>query len=227
MSLRNALWLGALVLGLSLAGCSNEPADPLEKTLELSFSWMHGIYDTSAQVARDEMNQVPANEAHRLMHQLYAPVDVPRLQGKLVFQQSSLDGSEDPELISRHGLVQVFVDRDAGAVRYRELSFTDGEKYKNAHRNPDILTQMGPDDFTWNEGCDFYINQTAEDRIEGPMPEGTCRIQMGQELIADDYIVITPTEFWFKGKYVNKEGKVMWGTESEEMNKLIRTAEVQ
>ena len=59
------------------------------------------------------------------------------------------------------------------------------------------------------------------------MPEGTCRIQMGQELIADDYIIITPTEFWFKGKYVNKEGKVMWGTESEEMNKLIRTAEVQ
>ena len=212
---------------LSLTACSQKPADPLEQTLKLSFDWMHGIYDTSAQVARDEANQVPENKAHRLMHQLYAPVEVPRLDGKLVFQQSSMDGSEDPDLIARHGLIQVFIDREAEAVRYRELNFADGEKYKNAHRNPEILSGLGPEDFNWNEGCDFYLNQTAEDRIEGPMPKGTCRIQMGQELIADDYIVITPTEFWFKGTYVNEEGKVMWGTESDELNKLVRVAELQ
>ena len=217
----------AMALLALTAACSTEPPDPLEATLEKSFQWMHGIYDTSAQVARDEQNQVPENEMHRLMHQLYAPVEVPALAGKLVFQQSSMDGSEDPDLIGRLGLIQVFIDRDAEAVRYRELNFKDPEKYKNAHRNPEILSPLDLDDFTWNEGCDFYLNQTAEDRIEGPMPEGTCRIQMGQELIADDYVVITPTEFWFKGKYVNAEGKVMWGTESAEMNKLIRTAELK
>lgn len=46
------------------------------------------------------------------MHQLFVPltVDVPAIPGYLVFQQSSVDGSDDPEAIFRVGLLQFFVD---------------------------------------------------------------------------------------------------------------------
>jgi hypothetical protein len=208
-----------------ITACNNSGTDSLDATMNQAADWMHGRYNNATQVDQDRAAELPDNEAHRLMHQVFFPVSVPALAGRIIYQQSSIDGSEDPDLIARLGLVQLLVDRDADTVRYRELNFHDPEKFKNAHRNPQILSGLTAADLTWDTGCDFHLQRTASERIEGPIPEGSCRIVMGQELIADDHIVITPREFSFRGKYVNAQGRVMWGTESEELNRLVRISD--
>ena len=65
--------------------------------------------------------------------------------------------------------------------------------------------------------------------VSGPMDFGPCRLfneGLGIEMIAEDEIRVTADEYWFLGRYVDEEGNVMWGTESDELNKLKRISEL-
>lgn len=216
---------------LLFAGAGVSAGTP-EQTLAAVQQWVAGRYDNAAQVAADEATSVPDALKHRLMHQLFVPVpvEIPAIPGYLVFQQSSLDGSDDPGRIVRGGLLQFFVDEEAGVVRQRELNFRDLESWKNAWRTPERLRSLTLDAFNVDPGCDFRLrlDDTGE-RIHGPMPSGTCRIfsaGIGKELSADDAVWITPDGFWFKGRFVDETGAVMWGNASEEPVKLARVASV-
>ena len=83
---------------------------------------------------------------------------------------------------------------------------------------------------TWSEDCDFkLIMEEGGVAVSGPMDFGPCRIfndGIGKDMIADDKIRITPDEFWFLGRFVDEDGNVMWGTESDEMNKLKRVSDL-
>jgi hypothetical protein len=160
------------------------------------------------------------------MHQLFAQVETPEIAGYTLYQQSSLDGSETPAMIFRHGLMQYLIDSETNTVRQRELYFKDPEPYKNAHREPEILTGVTLDQLTWNEGCDFYLS-TNEDgtMVSGPLLEGQCVLfnqGLQKNMYADDVVEITATEFRFRGRYVDENGATLWGTESDELNRLVR-----
>ncbi len=231
--MRSRIRIGLLV-ALLLAGATGSAgaASTPEQTLEAIQQWVAGRYDSSAQVAADEAAGVPDQLKHRLMHQLFVPVpvEIPAIPGYLVFQQSSLDGSDEPGMIVRGGLLQFLVDDEAGVVRQRELNFRDLETWKNAWRTPERLQALTLDAFNVDPGCDFLLRLEDEGgRIYGPMPAGTCRIfsaGLGKELSADDAVWITPDGFWFKGRFVDETGAVMWGNASEEPVKLTRVASV-
>jgi hypothetical protein len=219
--------LSAVILltgAVILSGCSEPP--PEKAALELVQKWVRGKYDSTAQAEADLANNLPPEKMHRAMHQLFEPVKVPGIDGYVVYQQSSMDGSENPAMIFRHGLIQYIPDPANHALRQRELYFKDGERYKNAHRNPDILADITLDDMSWDEGCDFYLTPSEDGRmVSGPIIEGACILfnqGLQQNMYADDLVEITANEYRFRGRYVDADGKTMWGTDSGELNRLVR-----
>jgi hypothetical protein len=228
MSVARFAWLGAVLALVAPAAMAAGP-DEAERTLRLVQSWVTGIYDNSAQAEADLADPaVPDDQKHRLMHQLFVPlsVPVPGIPGYLVFQQSSVDGSEDPETITRVGLLQFLPDPASGLVRQRELNFVDLEKWKNAHRTPERFRSLSLAAFRVDPGCDFQLRANATGtEVQGPMPKGDCRFfspGLKRELIADDAVWIRPAEYWFLGRFVDATGAVMFGNASPEPVKLVR-----
>lgn len=215
-----------LVLGLTiLAGCENNQSPDNYNTMLLIEKWVEGQYNNVAQFEADMAAGLPPEQTHRPMHQLFARVDAPRLEGHILFQQSSMDGSENPAMVFRHGLMQYLPVPDSNVVIQRELYFKDPEPYKNLHHNPEILESVTLDQMIWDEGCDFYLEANAAgDLVAGPLP-GKC-VQLnrgtGQEMFADDKVEITATDYRFQGRYRDAEGNILWGTASEELNNMTR-----
>ena len=220
----------SLIAAATMALAAGPPASEAERTLALIKQWVQGQYNSKAQFESDIARKVPDDEVHREMHQLFAPVTVPvpGLEGYLVFQQSAADGSTDPQMIGRVGLLQFLPDAASGAVIQRELNFRNKDPYKNAHLDQDVLRKVTLADFNVNTGCDFFLTANpAGTEIAGAMKEGACRMKnpgTGKDMIADDAVVIRPDQFWFRGKFRDEAGRVVWGTESPEMNKLVRVS---
>jgi len=200
---------------------------PPARTLQLIRQWLQpGWYDNAWQTERDVANGMPDRLVHRPMHQFFAPVKVPQLEGWIVFQQASQDGSHSPDSLFRTGLLQFIVDEQLGVVRQRELAFKDPQRFRNAHLEPAALAKVTLDDVSWNPACDFLLQASAAGtEVRGPIPARTCWIEsrgLGKRLWADDEVVIRPGEFWFLGRYRDDEGAVKWGNENAELNQLRR-----
>jgi hypothetical protein len=224
------------VLGIALAvltadlvyGSSAQAQTPEENQaiLDAVEKWVVGRYTSEEQYERDLDNDVPDELQHRLMYQLFSPVDVDFADGVIIYQQSSIDGTDDPDWVTRKGLLQFYVNEDTGRVHQRELAFKDADLFVNVHKTPSLLDGLSMNDFTWRQGCDFKLTmEPSGQAISGPMDFGTCRMAnpgSGEDMIAEDKIRITPDEYWFLGRYVDTQGQVVWGTESDEMNMLKR-----
>lgn len=220
------LLVGTLAFFEPTVAPAAETSDLLTKTMELIEQWViAGHYDNSAQVEGELNSSIPENLRHRPMYQLFVPVDLPQIDGITHFQQAYADGNYD--MIVRVGITQYFADPESGSVRMRELHFHDEQIFYDAHKDPTQLESLTLDDVWWDEGCDFYLLvKEQESEIRGPMNEGTCILQddlFGVELAAQDEVVILPGEVRFLGRYVDADGQVMWGNESDELNKLVFT----
>jgi len=227
--------LAAIFSAFLIAACApgdtgNAPP-PQDRTMALIKEWVQGQYNNVAQFEADMAAGLPPEKTHRPMHQLFVPMDAPQLEGHIVYQQSSMDGSENPALIFRHGLMQYLPDPESSAVIQRELYFKDAESYKNLHRNPELLADITLEDMTWNEGCDFFLRANdAGDMISGPLPPGKCVLfnQGTQEnMYADDRVEITATDYRFLGRYVDDDGNIVWGTSSDELNSMTRQSVIE
>ncbi|NND55081.1 MAG: hypothetical protein HKN56_08950 [Gammaproteobacteria bacterium] len=215
------------VLSLSLVGCTDRaPQNNFEHSLKLIKLWVHGNYNNVSQAEADMASDLPPEQMHRPMHQLFVPMDAPNIEGYIVYQQSAMDGSEAPAMIFRHGLMQYLPDPDSDALLQRELYFKDPEPYKNLHRNPELLNDVTLDDMTWDTGCDFYLRvNDSGDMVSGPLREGECVLfNQGtqQEMYADDRVEITATDYRFHGRYRDADGNIVWGTSSEVLNSMVR-----
>jgi hypothetical protein len=225
-----ALFAG-LVLGTSITAAAAADGAEAGRTLALVKTWVHGHYDNKQQFEREVAADLPPEKIHRQMHQFFAPVTVtiPGIEGYLVYQHASADGSHDPETLFRVGLLQYLVDPASGKLVQRELNFKDGEPWKNAHQRQDILTQARMEDFNVNPGCDFYLTANAEGtEIRGTMKEKACSMYspgIKMTLYAEDAVLIRPDEYGFWGRFVDDSGQVRWGTQSEELYQLFRVSD--
>ena len=219
------IWLLACLSGLSPAALAGQ-ATTLDRTMALVEAWVHGGYDNTWQADAESAADVALDQRHRVMFQLFAPVDIPAIPGHTVYQQASVDGSTDPDRIWRNGVLQFFRDPDTGSVRLRELNFKQPADFHNAQFRLQALRALTLADFEWNPGCDFLLVAAADDSlVRGPIVD--CRLPLpgrDGEMIADDEVVITADEFWFLGRYRDADGVIMWGNTSDEHTKLRRTA---
>ena len=109
-------------------------ATELRVVLDTVRKWVHGRYDNTRQFEHDIDSGVADDLVHRQSFQLMTPATVPALDGHVVFQQSSSDGSDEPERIGRLGLLRFFIDEGSASVRLREYRFKEPDRFKNAHR---------------------------------------------------------------------------------------------
>lgn len=213
------------------AGTAAAKATPSSaRTLALVKAWVRGQYDNRAQFESDVAKDLPPEEIHRHLHQFFAPVTVavPGIEGYLVYQHASADGSMDPRLISRVGLLQFITDPATGQLVQRELNFRDGAAWTNAHRDPARLAKATMADVKVNPGCDFYLETNAAGtEIRGRMTERACTMWsegLKMTLYAEDAVLIRPDEYHFWGRFVDDAGKLRWGTASRELYRLVRVS---
>ncbi len=45
---------------------------------------------------------------------------------------------------------------------------------------------------------------------------------IGKPMIADDRVEIRPSEFAFRGRWLDEDGNLLWGSASSELNRLVR-----
>ena len=219
------------VLGTGPAFAADAPpgADAT-RTLKLVQAWVHGQYNNKAQFDRDIQRKLPPGEIHRLMNQFFAPVTVPvpGIEGYLVYQHASADGSMNPRTIVRIGLLQYITDPQSGRLIQRELNFKNGEPWKNAHQNQDLLRKVTMADVNVNPGCDFFlVANAAGTEVTGIMKERACALYsdgLKMTLYAEDGVVIRPDEYHFWGRFVDDSGQVRWGTQSKELYTLSRVS---
>jgi hypothetical protein len=199
-----------------------------EKALKLVKSWVHGHYNNQAQFDSDVKKDLPPAQIHRLMNQFFSPVtvEIPGIDGYLLYQHASADGSLNPDVIFRVGLLQYITDPASGKLVQRELNFKDGNPWKNAHQRPEALRKATMADFNVNPGCDFYLTANADGtEVAGTMKEKACSMYspgIKMTLYAEDAVVIRENEYRFWGRFVDDTGKVRWGTESMELYQLFR-----
>ncbi len=221
------LQLFALTALVMLAGCSEQPAStPADMALKKIRQWVNGYYNNVAQFEADMAAELPPELTHRPMHQLFVPLEAPRIDGYVVYQQSSLDGSENPAMIFRHGLLQYIPNDDGSALIQRELYFIEPEPYKNLHHNPELLADVTLDQLEWNPGCDFFLTLSDDgSTVAGPLEAGKCVLfneGLQADMIADDRVEITATGYAFRGRYRDTNGNIVWGTASDELNRMTR-----
>jgi len=221
----------ALLLATAVATQAATPPTPQSaRALTLVKQWVHGQYNNKPQFERDIAAKVPAGEIHRVMNQFFAPVtvEVPGIEGYLVYQHASADGSLEPRTLFRIGLLQYITDPDSGRLIQRELNFKNGEPWKNAHRNPELLKKATMADVNVNPGCDFFLEANAAGtEVAGTMKKRACTMYsdgLKMTLYAEDAVVIRPDEFHFWGRFVDDAGQVRWGTQSKELYQLKRVS---
>lgn len=223
--------LALVNLALAVTGTVARAADPApeaQRTLALVKQWVQGGYNNKAQFDADLARKVPPAELHRMMNQFFAPVTVavPGIEGYLVYQHASADGSLEPRTIFRVGLLQFITDPATGQLVQRELNFRDGEPWKNAHLKPELLAKATMADVNVNTGCDFFlVANAAGTEVSGRMKERACTMYsdaLKMTLYAEDAVLIRPDEYHFWGRFVDDKGTVRWGTQSKELYRLVR-----
>jgi len=224
------LLLLALLPGVfTLAGAAPPSADAAQ-TLKLVRAWVHGQYTNKAQFESDLARKLPPEQIHRQLHQFFAPltVEIPGIDGYLVYQHASVDGSFSPPSLIRIGLLQFFTDPQTGKLVQRELNFKDGERWKNAYQKPELLQQISMADFEVKPGCDFVLSANAAGtEVSGVMQERACTLYsegLKTMLYARDAVIIRPDEYQFWGQFVDDSGAVRWGTESTEYYRMFRVS---
>lgn len=220
----------ALLLGASMPAGAAPPSADAEISLDLVRAWVHGQYSNQAQFESDLARNLPPEQIHRQLHQFFAPLTVviPGIEGYLVYQHASVDGSFSPSSLIRIGLLQYFTDPQTGKLVQRELNFRDGERWKNVHEKPALLRQVSMADFDVKPGCDFVLSTNAEGtEVSGVMQERACTLYsegLKTTLYARDAVIIRPDEYQFWGQFVDDSGAVRWGTESSEYYRMFRVA---
>lgn len=224
-----ALLLATLAGAVQAAPAASTPE--AERALKLVKAWVHGKYNNKEQFDGDVAANLPPEKIHRQMNQFFAPVTVaiPGIDGYLVYQHASADGSLNPDVLFRVGLLQYVTDPASGQLVQRELMFKDGGPWKNAHQKPELLAKAKMEDFNVNTGCDFFLTANAGGtEVAGKMKDKACTMYssgLKMTLYAQDAVFIRPNEYGFWGRFVDDSGKVRWGTESEELYRLRRVSD--
>ncbi len=222
----------SLLLGVSMLVSAAPPAgsDEAARTLSLVRAWVHGQYTNKAQFESDLARKLPPEQIHRQLHQFFAPlsVKIPGIDGYLVYQHASVDGSFTPPSLIRIGLLQYFTDPQSGKLVQRELNFKDGEPWKNAYQKPELLRKITMADFEVKPGCDFVLTANAAGtEVSGVMQERACTLYsegLKTTLYARDAVIVRPDEYQFWGQFVDDAGVVRWGTESAEYYRMFRVS---
>jgi hypothetical protein len=222
------LFMGSFLTTTAIGADNQDQAGELEATMALIANWLGGVYDNSAQVTADEVNNVPQDERHMPIHQIVVPVTIDGFDGLMFFQQLSNDGTV--ETILQVHLYQYRVHPESGTVTRRLHLFNDEERFVNAHLDISKLDGLTLDDVHSPEGCDYYYSLSEDgSQIQGLMKaEPGCfpiHPETGEKIHHIDELIIRPGEIWNNATYYDLEGNLLYGNLSGEYQKMVLIAD--
>lgn len=192
----------------------------LEKDFALMMQWFPGRYDNSLQVFWEPSLNVAEEDRHERIHSIFKPVDLPGFPGETFYVEQYLDG--DPSKIYRQRVYDFSVDPVEDAIRLKIYTPGNPKALAGAHRNPDLLKGLRPEDLSTRAGCDVFWKRQANQFL-GYMKEGACRYQskrLGAEIVISDDLVLTENEIWIKDRAETVAGEYVFGNKADVAHKL-------
>jgi len=210
-----------LFLTVSLSAQANQQA-VLEKDLKLLLEWFPGRYDSSLQVFWQPELGIPEDERNYQRHTIFREVELPEFGEHVFYAEQSRDG--DLDNIYRQRIYVFTTDLEENAVRLRVHVPKNTEKLKGAYRDLDLLKDLKPEDtITW-DGCDLFWERQPNQFI-GRLKEGSCRFtskQFKQEILLDEYLILSPSALWFADKGTSLDGEYLFGMKGDTPSKSLK-----
>ena len=202
----------AAALLLFAAGCARtvaQPAASLEDDFSLFLQWFPGEYDNHEQHWQDKLDQ--AEQVHEHLHHIFLKVDAPDVGEHTFFVEQYMDG--DPSNVYRRRLYSFSLDPVEQAIRLDIYSFSDEEKYANAHLTPEIFTDLNRAGLVDRPGCEVYW-KFATDHFHGYMKDKACSVvsaRSGKRIYVTDDLRLTADEIWIRDEAFFEEGSRVFG----------------
>lgn len=170
----------------------------LEREIEYLMAIFPGDYDNREQVEFDAHVGKRSNEegAHARVHSQFQRVDLPSFGEYVLYVEEYRDN--DPENVFRQRLYELVADESEKAIRIRQHSFKDGQKWLGAHNNPDVLAKLTRNDTTTLSGCDLILRRDV-DAITGGTKPKACVLGAGEnQRDSGHQLRLTETGYWFR-----------------------------
>ena len=194
----------------------------LEKDLDVLLKWFPGRYDNSLQVFWQPELCIPEEEHNYQRHSIFREVELPVFGERVLYAEQSRDG--DLDNIYRQRLYVFTTDLEEKAIRLRVHVPKETESLKGAYRDPGLLAHLKPEDtITW-DGCDLFWKREPNQFI-GRLKEGECRFtskRFGQEILLDEYLILSPEALWFADKGTSLDGKYLFGMKGDIPSKSLK-----
>ena len=194
----------------------------LEKDLDVLLKWFAGRYDNSLQVFWQSELGIPEEEHNYQRHSIFREVELPAFGERVLYAEQSRDG--DLDNIYRQRLYVFTTDLEEKAIRLRVHVPKETESLKGAYRDPGLLAHLKPEDtITW-DGCDLFWKREPNQFI-GRLKEGVCRFtskRFGQEILLDEYLILSPEALWFADKGTSLDGKYLFGMKGDIPSKSLK-----
>lgn len=217
--LRLAAAMTTLCLPLSPAA-AQAPGTALDKDLALFLDWFPGRYDNELQVFWEKDENLAEDARHERIHSIFRPVDLPAFGKHVFYVEQYSDG--DPSKIYRQRIYAFSPDETAKAIRLKIFTPKNAGALAGAWRDPSKLKALKPKDATTLPGCDVFWRRQAN-QFQGSIPDGACRVRserLGEEIVIDDDLVLTPDEIWIADRATTPEGGYVFGNKAGVPHKL-------
>jgi catechol 2,3-dioxygenase-like lactoylglutathione lyase family enzyme len=143
--------------------CPARAQSPTDAEIEKLARWMTGVFDTFAQVARDEAANAPYKHVKAILK--ITPLNIAGMndQGaRTLYIEQALAEAEDKPY--RQGIY--YLHRVNGVIINRNFKLIDNAtEFIGAHRNPAVLNKITKERLTPVNGCDITLTKINEERF--------------------------------------------------------------
>jgi hypothetical protein len=214
-------------LALSLFCCLLLSANAQNTAADLKemLSMFTGEFDNFQQVWQEKEDKVADSLRHEHIHSIFMPVSMPAVGANVFFVKQYMDG--DTNNIYRMRVYSFSEDKIEKAIRLDIFTFkekTDETTYKNANRDPSVLTALKPENFTSTTGCGVYWRKEGAAFI-GSMKEKACSFmskRSGKKIFVTDSLRLTADQIWIRDEAYDETGGYVFGHKGKIHHKLTR-----
>jgi len=210
-----------LVSLITVSGCQTietKSVSSLEDDFALFLDWFPGRYDSAEQAATDAALNVPEAQRNYRRHSIFRQIELPSFGDTVFLAHQYRDG--DPAKVYRQRIYSFVIDLEEGAFRLRVHVPKDAEALVGAYRNPSLLADLIPDDFTVWDGCDLYWRFEV-DRFVGRLKPGECRFSsdaFGQDIVLEETLTLMEDQIWFADRGLSLDGRYLFGMRGDVPN---------
>lgn len=220
-----------IALSTVLVGCPNtqdafaqgQDGTPAERDLTIIREMLPGTYDNREQVYFDGRLGIREEARHERLTSVLTRVDLPAFGDTVFFVRDHRDN--DPDKPYRLRIYSFAADNAEQAVRMK-VYYLEGEmlqQYKDAHLNPDLLSDRTPENTLILPGCDVFWRREAG-QFHGAMKDGTCTWDWpGKgEVVTDYHMMLSHTALWIRDQTWDTNGNQITGNPDGVYHKLNR-----